>query len=307
MTENRTDSCNICPRKCGAVRTKHKGYCGSDDEMLISRAAPHMWEEPCISGTNGSGTVFFSGCNLHCVFCQNKAISDGGVGKKFDIDGLVRIFLDLQEQNVYNINLVTPTHYSLKIREAVIKARDKGLVLPVLFNCGGYEDAETVRKLEDCVDIWMPDFKYMSKETSLRYSKCPDYFEVAVKALDEMVRQVREKGGTEFDKDGMMKRGVLVRHMMLPEHTGESKRILRFLHERYGDEIYISIMSQYTPMPHILADASYPELHKKVDPADYDRLTDFAIKIGIEKAFIQEGDVASESFIPKLRVFRERA
>ena len=298
MAENNETPCNICPRKCQAVRTEHKGYCGADETILISRAAPHMWEEPCISGTKGSGTVFFSGCNLHCVFCQNKAISGGGTGKAVDIDGLARVFLELQAKKVYNINLVTPTHYSLKIREAVKKAREKGLILPVVFNCGGYEDQETVRKLEDVVDIWMPDFKYMSKETSARYSHCPDYFEVAVKALDEMVRQIKEKGGAEFDNEGIMKRGVLVRHMMIPEHTGESKRILRFLHERYGDDIYISIMSQYTPMPHILADDTYPELHQKVDMADYERLVDFAVKIGIENAFIQEEDVAAESFIP---------
>ena len=309
---------------------------------MVTRAAPHMWEEPCISGKNGSGAVFFAGCNLHCVYCQNKAISDGGVGKKVSVEKLAEIFLELQAKKVYNINLVTPTHYALAIKEAVQLARDginrtynginnhvlntpddcyyDKLVIPIVYNCGGYESVQTIKALEDTVDIWMPDFKYMSAETAKKYSNCPDYFERATEALDEMVRQVKYKGGIEFkDYDvshviepekktesediennqvKIMKRGVIVRHMMLPGHIGESKRILRYLHERYGNDIYISIMSQYTPMPHILADGRFPELEQKVDKEEYERLVDFAVKIGIENAFIQEGEVASESFIP---------
>ena len=336
--------CNICPRNCGIDRNVKKGFCGSDSRIMITRAAPHMWEEPCISGKNGSGAVFFSGCNLHCVYCQNKAISDGGVGKEVSIERLAEIFLDLQDKNVYNINLVTPTHYALAIKEAVKLARkrcDRGTVLsvtsrcdkenrpychadglkndsistrenirklhiPVVYNCGGYESVETIKALEDTVDIWMPDFKYMSSETAKKYSNCPDYFERATEALDEMVRQIRGKGGTRFqlfpdsseDNVVIMTQGVIVRHMMLPGHIGESKRILRFLHERYGNDIYISIMSQYTPMPQILESDRFPELKTKVDRDEYNRLVDFALKIGIENAFIQEEDVASESFIP---------
>ncbi|MCR5728103.1 MAG: radical SAM protein [Lachnospiraceae bacterium] len=313
--------CLECPRRCRTDRTRQKGYCGCESDILVTRAAPHMWEEPCISGDKGSGAVFFAGCNLHCVYCQNKAISDGGKGKKVSVERLAEIFLELQEKNVYNINLVTPTHYSYEIKEAVRLAKRGNLHIPVVYNCGGYESVETVESLEDTVDIWMPDFKYISSETARRYSNCPDYFERAVEALDEMVRQVRKKGGVLFTNESthplclshesgsisesedytssrIMMRGVIVRHMLLPGNIGESKRILRFLHERYGNDIYISIMSQYTPMPHILNSDRFPELRVKVDREEYDRLVDFALKIGIENAFIQEEDVATESFIP---------
>lgn len=300
------ESCNICPRNCGINRNVKKGFCGSDSRIMITRAAPHMWEEPCISGKNGSGAVFFSGCNLHCVYCQNKAISDGGVGKEVNIERLAEIFLELQAKNVYNINLVTPTHYALTIKEAVKLARNYHLHIPIVYNCGGYESVETIKALEDTVDVWMPDFKYMSADTAKKYSDCPDYFEKATKALDEMVRQIRDKGDTRFqffsdgseDNVNIMTQGIIVRHMMLPGHIGESKRILRFLHERYGNDIYISIMSQYTPMPQILDSDRFPELKTKVDRGEYNRLVEFALKIGIENAFIQEEDVASESFIP---------
>ena len=295
--------CRICPRECGALRQKgFTGYCGASGDILVTRAAPHYWEEPCLSGTNGSGTVFFSGCNLHCVYCQNREISNGGAGKKVSIERLAEIFLELKGKNVYNINLVTPTHYAFEVKEAVALARSEGLNIPVVYNCGGYESVETVKALEDTVDIWMPDMKYMSSDIAERYSHCPDYFEKAVPALDEMVEQVVKKGGTLLETlpDGnvIMKRGVIVRHMMLPGHIGESKRILRFLHERYGNDIMISIMSQYTPMPQIMKDDRFPELKTKVDRDEYNRLVDFAVKIGIENAFIQEEDVSSESFIP---------
>ena len=295
-----SEKCDICPRMCNAERASGKmGYCGADANVMVTRAAPHMWEEPCISGEKGSGAVFFSGCNLHCVYCQNKEISDGGKGKNVSIERLAQIFLALQDKKVYNINLVTPTHYAFQIREAVSLARGMGLVIPIVYNCGGYESVETLKHLQDMVDVWMPDFKYMSDDTALKYSRCPDYVERATEAIDEMVSQVRKKGGSLFrDDPQIMLRGVIVRHMMLPGHIGESKRILRFLHERYGNDIYISIMSQYTPMPHILKDDRFPELKVKVDRDEYDRLVDFAVKIGIENAFIQEGDVASESFIP---------
>lgn len=311
------DECFLCPRMCGAERLSgKKGYCGADRDIMVARAAPHMWEEPCISGDRGSGAVFFSGCNLHCVYCQNKAISDGNAGKRVSVERLAEIFLELQDKKVYNINLVTPTHYTDQIRQVVLRAKAMGLNIPVVYNCGGYESVAAVESLSDCIDIWMPDFKYMSKETGMKYSNCPDYFEKASLALDEMVRQVQRKGGTlmsenesvfisdddipsENRESVIMKRGVIIRHMLLPGNVGESKRILRFLHERYGNDVYISIMSQYTPMPHIMSDDRYPELHKKVNRREYDRLVDFARKIGIENAFIQEEDVAEESFIPE--------
>ncbi|MBO4781505.1 MAG: radical SAM protein [Lachnospiraceae bacterium] len=309
----KTDAkCMICPRKCGIERyVGRKGFCGETGEIRVTRAMPHMWEEPVISGKRGSGAVFFSGCNLHCVYCQNKAISDGGQGKVISINRLKEIFLELQDKKVYNINLVTPTHYTYEIIEAVALARNEGLKLPIVYNCGGYESVESIRALKDTVDIWMPDMKYISSETAKRYSNAPDYFEVACNALKEMTAQVNAKGGTKFytvepEADGniqdtgirIMERGVIVRHMLLPGHVAESKRLLRYLHETYGNDIYISIMSQYTPMPQILESDRFPELKTKVLKDEYDRLVDFAVRIGIENAFIQEGDTAEESFIP---------
>ncbi|MBR4778102.1 MAG: radical SAM protein [Lachnospiraceae bacterium] len=297
-----------CPRKCGAERyAGQKGFCGESGEIRVTRAMPHMWEEPVISGKRGSGAVFFSGCNLHCVYCQNKAISDGGQGKVISLNRLKSIFLELQDKKVYNINLVTPTHYTYEIIEAVAAARKEGLKLPIVYNCGGYESVESIKALKDTVDIWMPDMKYISSETAQRYSNAPDYFERASEALNEMTAQVKAKGGTKFyteetDNEGaavnIMERGVIVRHMLLPGNVAESKRILRYLHETYGNDIYISIMSQYTPMPQILNSDRFPELKTKVAKEEYDRLVDFALRIGIENAFIQEGDTAEESFIP---------
>lgn len=300
--------CMTCPRKCGAERyAGQKGFCGESGEIRVTRAMPHMWEEPVISGKRGSGAVFFSGCNLHCVYCQNKAISDGGQGKVISLNRLKSIFLELQDKKVYNINLVTPTHYTYEIIEAVAAARKEGLKLPIVYNCGGYESVESIKALKDTVDIWMPDMKYISSETAQRYSNAPDYFERASEALNEMTAQVKAKGGTKFyteetDNEGaavnIMERGVIVRHMLLPGNVAESKRILRYLHETYGNDIYISIMSQYTPMPQILNSDRFPELKTKVAKEEYDRLVDFALRIGIENAFIQEGDTAEESFIP---------
>lgn len=309
------NGCRLCPRECGVKRSLgQKGFCGAADEISVSRAALHMWEEPCISGHNGSGAVFFAGCNLHCCFCQNHEISRRDVGQKISVDRLAGIFLELQEQNANNINLVTPTHYALKIRDALLKARQNGLSIPVVYNCGGYESVDTVRALEDVIDVWMPDMKYMSAKLSERYSGAPDYFERAGEALSEMVRQTEEKGGTAYRKEEkraaedncpvyelqsrIMVRGVIVRHMTLPGATADSKRIIRYLHETYGDRILLSIMSQYTPMPHILKGDDYPELKRRVSEAEYGRLVSFAERIGVENAFVQEGEVALESFIP---------
>lgn len=322
MTKITDNGCRLCPRNCGVLRSDGRyGYCGSDDVTAASRAALHMWEEPCISGSRGSGAVFFTGCNLHCCFCQNHVISGGGTGKKISTERLSEIFLELQDKKANNINLVTPTHYSDKIAEAVVKAKKNGLSIPVVYNCGGYESVDTVTMLGDCVDVWMPDMKYMSSELAARYSNAPDYFERASAALAVMAAQVEKKGGLNFvDEDKMpnvsasdtvginadtgekfsiMTRGVLVRHMTLPGAVADSKRILRYLHNTYGNSIYISIMSQYTPMPHILNGDGYPELKRPVSAGEYDRLVSFAEKIGIENAFVQGGEVAKESFIPE--------
>ena len=287
--------CRLCPRNCGADRTAGlKGFCGVDGDIMVNRAALHMWEEPCISGKEGSGTVFFSGCNLHCCYCQNYDISLGSKGIKISEERLSEIFLELEAKKANNINLVTPTHYVPQIIGAIKRAKEQGLKLPILYNSGGYESVETVKMLNGYVDIWMPDMKYMSSELSGKYSNAPDYFEKASAAIEEMVSQ----SALSFDGRGMMKSGVIVRHMTLPGATGDSKRILRYLHEKYGDRIYISIMSQYTPMKQTLESNEFPELKRKVTKEEYGRLVEFAEKIGIVNAFVQNGDVAEESFIP---------
>lgn len=287
------EKCNICPRKCNIDRTIYKGYCGMDDTLVVARAALHMWEEECISGKEGSGAVFFAGCNLRCVFCQNRNISKNGAGKTITVDRLADIFCELQKKGANNINLVTPTHYTKQIMAALDIAKDKGLNIPVVYNCGGYESVDTIKELKGYVDIFLPDFKYVDKNISKRYSNCEDYFDVAKKGLAAMYEIV---GNPQFDERGMMKKGVIVRHLMLPGHVKDSKSVLKYLHETYGDNIYISIMSQYTPL---VDKDKYKEIARKLYPAEYKRLVDYAIDIGIVNGFVQEGDVADESFIPE--------
>lgn len=287
------EKCNICPRKCNIDRTIYKGYCGMDDTLVVARAALHMWEEECISGKEGSGAVFFAGCNLRCVFCQNRNISKNGAGKTITVDRLADIFCELQKKGANNINLVTPTHYTKQIMAALDIAKDKGLNIPVVYNCGGYESVDTIKELKGYVDIFLPDFKYVDKNISKKYSNCEDYFDVAKKGLAAMYEIV---GNPQFDERGMMKKGVIVRHLMLPGHVKDSKSVLKYLHETYGNNIYISIMSQYTPL---VDKDKYKEIARKLYPAEYKRLVDYAIDIGIVNGFVQEGDVADESFIPE--------
>lgn len=287
-------NCILCPRKCGANRTAGQtGYCGMPGDLLVARAALHMWEEPCISGNTGSGTVFFSGCNLKCVFCQNHSIAIGDCGKPISIHRLSEIFLELQEKKATNINLVTPSHYIPQIRDALLLSKENGLTLPIVYNTGSYENVDSLQLLEGLVDIYLPDLKYYSTELSSTYSHAADYFQVATASIEEMYRQV---GTPAFDETtGMMKRGMIVRHLILPEQTKDSKKILRYLYETYGDNIYISIMNQYTPLPHV---SQIPPLNRKVTAEEYDKVVNFALRLGITNAFIQEGETAEESFIP---------
>lgn len=285
--------CTLCPRMCRADRAAGQlGYCRMPDEIYAARAALHMWEEPCISGKEGSGTVFFSGCTLQCVFCQNEQIADGRIGRKISAERLAEIFLELQEKGANNINLVTPTHYVRQIKCALDKSRKEGLRIPVVYNTGGYETVETIKELEGYVDIYLPDLKYISRELSLKYSKAPDYFEKASAALAEMVRQTKE---ALYDERGMMKRGVIVRHLLLPGCLEDSKAVIRYLYKTYHNRVTISIMNQYTPLPQI---AGYPELNRKVTEEEYEELVDYAIELGVENGFVQEGETAEESFIP---------
>ena len=287
--------CVLCPRACHVNRLAGQtGYCGQTAELMAARASLHYWEEPCISGTSGSGTVFFSGCNLRCVFCQNHNIALGKAGRVITAKHLVEIFLNLQEQGANNINLVTPTHFLPQIVIALEQAKCQGLHLPIVYNTGSYESVDALRHLEGLVDIYLPDLKYLSAELSAAYSHAPNYYEAACTAIAEMYRQV---GDPVIAPDtGLMQRGVIVRHLLLPGQTKDSKKILRYLHETYGDHIYISIMNQYTPLSQV---ADIEALNRTVTPEEYDRVLRFAKRIGIEQGFRQEGSAASESFIPE--------
>ena len=286
--------CRLCPRNCGADRMAgQKGFCGTDTEIMVARAALHMWEEPCISGKEGSGAVFFSGCSLGCNFCQNRRISRGQRGKKITLEHLVELFFQLQEQGANNINLVTAGHFLPQVAVALEMAKEQGLHIPVVYNSSGYEKAKTLKMLDGLVDIYLPDFKYMDAVLAKKYSHAQDYPEIAKEALSEMVRQV---GEAEFDNRGMMKKGVIVRQLLLPGHVKDAKNVLKYLYETYGDRIYISMMSQYTPMPAMKDD---PQLSRKVTDREYERLIDYAISLGLKNGFMQEGETAKESFIPE--------
>lgn len=287
--------CTLCPRECHADRTAgQSGFCGQSEQIMAARAALHFWEEPCLSGTNGSGTVFFSGCNLRCIYCQNHAIAQGQTGKQISIERLSEIFLELQDKKAHNINLVTPTHFVPQIIKALQNAKDNGLTIPVVYNTSGYEKVDTLKRLEGLIDIYLPDLKYHDTAFSTRYSKAPDYFAKAAAAIDEMLRQTGLPVFTDGE-DSLMLKGVIVRHLLLPGCESDSRYLLRFLHQTYKNDIYVSIMNQYTPMPQA---ASVPALNRRISSAEYERIVDYAIRIGIENGFIQEGDTASESFIP---------
>ena len=286
-------SCTLCPRNCQADRTSGQtGFCGMPDKIQVARASLHMWEEPCISGTNGSGTVFFTGCNLKCVFCQNHTIAIGQKGKEISPERLAELFLMLQDKSAHNINLVTPSHYIPGIAKALTIAKHQGLAIPVVYNTSGYDSVGSLALLDGLIDVYLPEFKYVSSTLSRRYSHAADYFQAATQSLAEMYRQV---GDPVFEGD-MIQKGIIVRHLVLPGCTEDSKAVIRYLYETYGDHIFISIMNQYTPLPHV---ASYPEINRKVTEAEYDEVVDFAIDLGVEQGFIQEGDTAEESFIPE--------
>lgn len=294
ITEYMSD-CTLCPRKCHANRfSGQTGFCGQTHRLAAARAALHFWEEPCISGSTGSGAVFFSGCNLQCVFCQNHTIAVGRDGFEISIERLTEIFLELQAKGAANINLVTPSHFIPQICLALQNARELGLSVPVVYNTSGYEEVSSLRLLDGMIDIYLPDLKYLSPEASARYSHAEDYFEKASAAIAEMFRQV---GAPVFDPEsGLLKKGILVRHLLLPNQSADSKRILRYLHDTYHNDIYVSIMNQYTPLPHVSA---FPELNRQITSSEYGKILNFADKIGIEKGFMQEGGTVGESFIPK--------
>lgn len=289
-----TAPCMLCPRSCGADRANGKtGYCKETATVRVARISLHMWEEPCISGKNGSGTIFFSGCPLRCVFCQNKQIALGEKGEAITTDELCDAFLLLQEKKAENINLVTPTHFVPQIVKAIEGAKTKGLTIPIVYNTSSYECVETVKMLDGLVDIYLPDLKYQSDELSRRYSNAPDYFAYATKAIDEMVRQT----GKPIFEQKNMKRGTIVRHMILPGHTKDSINIICYLYKKYQDDVFLSIMNQYTP-PKDIAQQGFDELMRTITKREYEKVVNDAIALGVTNAFIQEGETASKSFIP---------
>ena len=290
---NKYDNCLLCPRKCGINRrTGQTGVCGVSSEIKVARAALHYWEEPCISGKRGSGAVFFSGCSLHCVFCQNREISDGKEGKVISKERLSDIFMELADKGANNINLVTPGQYIPDIVWAVNDAKSRGMKLPIIYNTSGYENVTELKLLEGIVDVYLPDFKYMDSTLSTRYSRAKDYPSAAKQALSEMVRQ--QPDVVIDDATGLIQKGVIVRQLLLPGHVNDAKAVLKYLYDTYHDHVYISMMSQFTP----IALKDYPEINRTVTRREYERLVDYALEIGITNAFIQEGDVAKDSFIP---------
>ncbi len=286
--------CRICPRNCDKNRAGNaRGFClASGEKVMLSRAALHFYEEPCISGTRGSGAVFFSGCSLRCLYCQNLEISRMRIGREVSVSRLSEIFLELQEKGAHNINLVTPTHYALQIREAVLESRENGLSIPIVWNTSGYEKAETLAALSDVVDIYLTDFKYMDKKLAADFSMAPDYPERAKEALLEMLR---EKPRCVYDSEGMMQSGVIVRHLVLPGHVKNTRAVLAYLSGLGKEHFVLSLMSQYTPVRKI---ERYPELNRRLTKREYEKAVDAALSLGFTDALIQEGGAAEESFIP---------
>ena len=309
MSYNLPSACDLCPRRCGADRAAgERGVCGADDALVVARAALHFWEEPPISGSRGSGTVFFAHCPLRCCYCQNAVIAAGQAGRAVDVGRLAEMLLELEAQGALNVNFVTPTHYAPQARAAVSQARGRGLALPVVWNTSGYETVAAVQANAGTVDAYLADFKYADSSLAARYSKAPDYPDVALAALDEMARQTGAPEFDEVDGDPRLVRGTVVRHLMLPGALEDSKRVVRLVHERFGNDVLLSLMNQYTP---VLADAAAagderaaaalrrsPELALRVPDEDYERLLDYADALGVEDYFWQEGGAAEESFIP---------
>ena len=290
--------CRLCPRECNVNRLKGEiGYCKATDKIMISRADLHYWEEPCVSGKKGSGTVFFSNCNLKCVFCQNHCISQEDLGIEVSIEKLSKIFLELQEKGANNINLVTPTHYVPQIIEALKLSKSNGLNIPILYNSSGYDNLETLKALDGYVDVYLPDFKYYDSKYSTRYSKAKDYFEKTSIAINEMYRQVQKP---IFDENGIIKKGVIIRHLMLPGLLFDSKKIIDYIYKTFGDNVYISIMNQYTPM---FQSQDYPEINRPLNENHYDTLINYALDLGVKNAFIQEGGTSSKEFVPDFKSF----
>lgn len=281
--------CNVCPRKCNVDRDKTFGYCQSPQNFRVARAALHFWEEPCISGKNGSGTVFFSGCNLGCVFCQNQEISHENKGVEVTDEKLIEIFENLIEQGANNINLVNPTHYALRLAQVFTKWK---CPVPIVYNSSGYESVETLKALDGIVDVYLPDFKYIRQDKALRYCKASDYPQVAINAIKEMKRQQNED---VFDENAIMKKGVIIRHLILPANTNSSIEILKTIKENFGDT-YVSLMAQYVPCGDL---TNYSEIDRQITKREYQKVLDYAENLGFQNMFVQELSSADKKYIPE--------
>lgn len=287
-------NCELCPRKCRANRTNGQlGYCGADNSIRLARAALHHWEEPCISGTKGSGAVFFTFCNLGCLFCQNFMVSRGETGRIVSEERLAQIFLKLQSQGAHNLNLITPTHYLPDIIPALNLAKTKGFNLPVVYNSGGYESIETIEMLQEIVDVFLPDLKFASTATAKEFVNAPDYFSVATAAIKKMAALI---GSCKLDRQGLMKRGLIVRHLVLPGKLEESRTILKWIKDELPEWVMVSLMGQYLPMGHAV---NHPELGRKLTVAEYEATVDYLYELGLENGYVQDISAAAEEFIPE--------
>lgn len=286
-------NCRLCPRNCSINRLKNEtGFCKSDNNIKVAKVSLHAWEEPCISGEKGSGTIFFSNCNLKCVFCQNHEISQQDVGKNISIQRLSEIFLEQQERGANNINLVTPTHYVPQIIESIKIAKNYGLHIPILYNTNSYENLDTIKALDGYIDIYLPDLKYMNNKYAIRYSNAKDYFKFASKTIEEMVNQCPTP---KFNNNGLMVKGVIIRHLMLPGLLFDSKKIVDYIYKTFKNSVYISIMNQYTPM---FKSKNYPEINKPLSKNHYESLINYSLNLGIKHGFVQDDGTVKESFIP---------
>lgn len=288
------DKCKLCARNCNINRTSgQKGFCNCDDKIKLALVSTHNFEEPCISKRNGSGTIFFSNCNLRCTYCQNYNISHEGFGKEITIKRLSEIFIEQQEKGVNNINLVTPTSYVYQIIEAIKIAKKNGLLIPIVYNTNSYENAKTIKLLDGLIDVYLPDLKYYSNLLSEKYSKAPNYFETATKAILEMYNQV---GGIELDDNGIIKKGVIIRHLILPNHIQNTKHILKWIKENMKDDVYVSIMAQYFPTYKAKDD---PSINRKITKKEYRIVEKYMEKLEIKNGYMQELGEHEEEYVPK--------
>lgn len=283
--------CTLCPRLCHVDREHKFGICNASDKVEVALVSLHRWEEPCLSGTNGAGTVFFSHCNLRCIFCQNYEISTEGKGYEVSIERLAQIFLEQEQRGAHCLELVTPTHYVVQIIQALDIAKAKGLTIPVAYNTSGYERAEIIEALKGYIDIFLPDFKYIWNDTAKAYSRAPNYPEVVKTAIAKMYELV----GKHVFKDNIMQRGMIIRHLILPWQYKESMEIVKYIWDNYGDNVYLSLMNQYTPMYKAL---THPKLNRKLTTFEYDKVVNYAVDVGFTKCYIQEGKTATAKFVP---------